>query len=58
MLLGLGAAVKAQEGKYDPFQFGVPDKIGGHPVIAVLAHNNTMCVPDWEKRVVVQATST
>jgi len=47
----------APSSSYDPSRYGVPSTINGYKVIAVLAPDNTLCMPEWEKRVVVQATS-
>lgn len=41
---------------YDPAQYGVPDTLGGHKVLAVLTPQDVACMPSGAKRVVLQTS--
>lgn len=43
---------------YSPSHFGIPDSIGGYPVLAVFTSANTECMPDGEIRIQFQIPAT
>jgi hypothetical protein len=44
-----------QEDRYDPIRLGMPETIGGYPVLAVLTEDNFVCMRPGEKRFVLQS---
>lgn len=46
--------VVVNEELYAPARYGIPDTIAGYNVLAVLAPDNTMCMPEGTMRIVVQ----
>ncbi len=40
---------------YNPAQYGLPERIGGYKVLAVLTSDNTACMMPGEKRLILQA---
>ena len=48
-------AVLPREDRYAPKQWGLPDMIGGYPVLAVVTEDDTGCLMSGERRLILQA---
>jgi hypothetical protein len=49
------STIPPQEDRYDPIRLGIPEAIGGYPVLAVLTEDNFVCMRPGEKRLVLQS---
>ena len=49
------SATSLQEDRYAPSQFGIPETLGGYPVLAVLTEDNSACMKSGEKRLILQS---